>query len=248
MARGKVKISWIVNQKARQAAYKKRMQGLMKKANELTILCNVAACLMFYSSDDKKVVTWPSDEEAKALFDKYFSLPPRERNAKASDQESFINENIKKIEKKLAETRKVIMEYEMDDLMFQLQVGRPLDDLTDSEVDKLITYSNDKIVSLSRALDYRKHCIPRSVNEPSPLRDETPRPSNVESQLGGISSDAMGSGTIYYMDRWLPLDETPLPQMVSSFNLSEPSGEEDVATTKWYPGECSKSGGANDDA
>ncbi|VVB13454.1 unnamed protein product [Arabis nemorensis] len=158
MARGRVKISWIVNKKARQAAYKKRMQGLMKKANELTILCNVAACLMFYSPDDKKVVTWPSHVEAKSLFDKYFSLQPHERNVRATDQESFINENIKKIEKKLAETRKVIMEYEMDHLMFQLQVGRPLDDLTNTEVDKLITYSNNKIVSLRRELDYRKHC------------------------------------------------------------------------------------------
>ncbi|ESQ40576.1 hypothetical protein EUTSA_v10016044mg [Eutrema salsugineum] len=253
MGRTKLKFAWIGNQRARKNAYKKRMQGLIKKAGELTILCNMSACLIFFSRDDNRLVVWPSHEVAESLIERFYSLPDIERNQKAEDQESFIRTNTKKVENKLANCRKVITELEMDHLMFQIHNGRKLDDLSQTEIEKLISYSSKKIMGMGRELGYTGHPFP-CVYEPF-MGNESPSASDVASEWRENSFSLMGSGSIYLMDQWFEdnpkveenCDEAHLPTMTSRFNLNvEPSDDDDDEDIKICKGENSKSGGADD--
>ncbi|CAN8298416.1 unnamed protein product [Cochlearia groenlandica] len=232
--RAKTKFRWIANEKARKAAYSKRMQGLIQKVEELTILCNVSACLIFHSRDDNKLVAWPSKEAAKSLLDRFFDLPFLERSLKADDQESYIKTNIKKVEKKLADTRQVIDEIEINNLMFAIQNGtRDLNDLSEAEIEKLIAFSKKKIDVLGRHLGYPEHVYHRNVvNETSSLRREIPRISS------DVFSQLRGNGSYYLMDQWFFFDEPKdqnhgddddhVPTMGSRFNLNvEPYDDDD---------------------
>ncbi|KAG2243562.1 hypothetical protein Bca52824_094601 [Brassica carinata] len=108
MARPKLKLAWIEDRKKRNIACQKRMKGLMKMAEELTILSDTKACLTFFNRDEGKLVAWPSQEEAESLIERFYALPENQRNMNADDQESYIKTITKKIEKKLEHSRKMV--------------------------------------------------------------------------------------------------------------------------------------------
>ncbi|KAL6135268.1 hypothetical protein ACLB2K_067496 [Fragaria x ananassa] len=60
MTRKKVKLTYITNDSARKATFKKRKMGLMKKVRELTTLCDIDACAIIYSPYDSQPEVWPS--------------------------------------------------------------------------------------------------------------------------------------------------------------------------------------------
>ncbi|CAN1323261.1 Floral homeotic protein DEFICIENS [Linum perenne] len=53
MARGKIQIKRIENSTNRQVTYSKRRNGLFKKANELTVLCDAKVSIIMFSSTGK---------------------------------------------------------------------------------------------------------------------------------------------------------------------------------------------------
>lgn len=53
MARGKIQIKKIENQTNRQVTYSKRRNGLFKKANELTVLCDATVSIIMVSNSNK---------------------------------------------------------------------------------------------------------------------------------------------------------------------------------------------------
>lgn len=241
----KKKTAWIRDYKTRKSSLKRRLTGLMKKVNELSILCDMPASLVVFNREEDQLAAWPSPEAAKSLIDKFYSLTDHERTMKAVDSESYVQTNIEKIEKKLADTRKVITELEMEHLMFDLQNGRELANLSPTEVDKLISYSGKKLMCLSKQMG-------------STVDHEALRASNVASGLGGNGFNMMGTGrSFYYLDKWVFVDpqvqkpcddETHLPTMVTGLDLNmEPSDDvyEDLGT---YKGESSKAAGAEDDS
>ncbi|MCI12224.1 agamous-like MADS-box protein AGL80-like, partial [Trifolium medium] len=65
MTRRKVKLAFISNDSARKATYKKRKRGIIKKVRELTILCDVPACVIISNPFNSETVAWPDPEGAK---------------------------------------------------------------------------------------------------------------------------------------------------------------------------------------
>lgn len=53
MARAKIKIRKIDNITARQVTFSKRRRGLLKKAEELSVLCDADVALIIFSSTGK---------------------------------------------------------------------------------------------------------------------------------------------------------------------------------------------------
>ncbi|PPS05197.1 hypothetical protein GOBAR_AA15480 [Gossypium barbadense] len=53
MARGKIQIKLIENSTNRQVTYSKRRNGLFKKANELTVLCDARVSIIMFSTTGK---------------------------------------------------------------------------------------------------------------------------------------------------------------------------------------------------
>ncbi|CAM8984687.1 unnamed protein product [Rhodiola kirilowii] len=53
MGRGKVQLKRIEDKKSRQVTFSKRRSGLMKKAMELSVLCDVDVALFIFSGKGK---------------------------------------------------------------------------------------------------------------------------------------------------------------------------------------------------
>ena len=69
MARGKIQIKRIENTTNRQVTYSKRRNGLFKKANELTVLCDAKVSIIMFSSTGKlHEYISPSTSYVRILF------------------------------------------------------------------------------------------------------------------------------------------------------------------------------------
>nr|AUT32391.1 AP3-like protein [Cornus canadensis] len=71
MARGKIQIKRIENSTNRQVTYSKRRNGLFKKANELTVLCDAKVSIIMFSSTNKLHEFISPSITTKELFDQY---------------------------------------------------------------------------------------------------------------------------------------------------------------------------------
>jgi hypothetical protein len=68
MGRNKIKIERIVNERNRQATFTKRKNGLVKKAMELSILCDCEISLIIFNSQSGKFFQYASSDIEKLLM------------------------------------------------------------------------------------------------------------------------------------------------------------------------------------
>nr|ACR16051.1 DEFICIENS-like MADS-box transcription factor [Spiranthes odorata] len=71
MGRGKIEIKKIENPTNRQVTYSKRRAGILKKAKELTVLCDAEVSLIMFSSTGKFSEYCSPSTESKKVFDRY---------------------------------------------------------------------------------------------------------------------------------------------------------------------------------
>nr|BAU88525.1 DEFICIENS-like gene [Tricyrtis sp. Shinonome]BAU88526.1 DEFICIENS-like gene [Tricyrtis sp. Shinonome] len=71
MGRGKIEIKKIENSTNRQVTYSKRRTGIMKKANELTVLCDAEVSLVMFSSTGKLSEFCSPSTDTKRIVDRY---------------------------------------------------------------------------------------------------------------------------------------------------------------------------------
>nr|AAT46097.1 APETALA3-like protein [Akebia trifoliata] len=71
MGRGKIEIKRIENSTSRQVTYSKRRAGIMKKAQELTVLCDAEVSLIMFSSTGKFTEYISPSVTTKQIFDQY---------------------------------------------------------------------------------------------------------------------------------------------------------------------------------
>ncbi|KAF5731114.1 MADS17 protein [Tripterygium wilfordii] len=86
MGRGKVVLKKIQNKINRQVTFSKRRGGLLKKAHELSVLCDAQVALIIFSSHGK-LFEFASTDITK-IFEKYrqFSHPSQDNNAADLDE------------------------------------------------------------------------------------------------------------------------------------------------------------------
>ncbi|XP_008246386.1 PREDICTED: agamous-like MADS-box protein AGL80 [Prunus mume] len=130
MTRKKVSLTYITNDSARKATFKKRKKGLMKKANELSTLCDIQACVIIYSQYESHPEVWPSPLGVQRIVSQFRSLPEMDQSKKMVNQETFLRQRIVKANEQLKKLRKENREKEMSRVMFQSLTGKPLQGLT----------------------------------------------------------------------------------------------------------------------
>ncbi|KAL6140117.1 hypothetical protein ACLB2K_058418 [Fragaria x ananassa] len=137
MTRKKVKLTYITNDSARKATFKKRKMGLMKKVRELTTLCDIDACAIIYSPYDSQPEVWPSLLGAHRVLTQFKTMPEMDQNKKMVNQEIFLRQRINKAQEQLKKQKKDNREKEMARVMFQSLTGKScfqeltMSDLTD---------------------------------------------------------------------------------------------------------------------
>ncbi|KAJ8498842.1 hypothetical protein OPV22_009394 [Ensete ventricosum] len=71
MGRGKIEIKKIENPTNRQVTYSKRRTGIMKKAKELTVLCDAQVSIIMFSSTGKFSEYCSPTTDTKKMYDRY---------------------------------------------------------------------------------------------------------------------------------------------------------------------------------
>ncbi|XP_051139769.1 floral homeotic protein DEFICIENS-like [Andrographis paniculata] len=141
MARGKIQIKRIENQTNRQVTYSKRRNGLFKKAQELTVLCDARVSIIMISSTQKLHEYISPTITTKQVFDLY-------QKAVGVDLWSThyerMQEHLKKLKEFNANLRKEIRQ----------RMGECLNDLGYDQVVNLIEDINTSL-SLIRERKYK---------------------------------------------------------------------------------------------
>ncbi|KAK4373260.1 hypothetical protein RND71_008644 [Anisodus tanguticus] len=90
MGRGKVELRRIENKINRQVTFSKRRGGLVKKANEISVLCDSEVALIIFSHNGK-LFQFSSDSCMEKILDRYERYLYAERRFLASNSESTEN-------------------------------------------------------------------------------------------------------------------------------------------------------------
>ncbi|CAL0299569.1 unnamed protein product [Lupinus luteus] len=141
MTRKKVKVAYINDVNARKATFRKRKKGIMKKVNELTILCGIQGCAIIQNPFDSQIEVWPNPKGAKKVVERYLNTSKVDET-KNMNQGSFFEQRIYKSQSKLNKLRSENREKEMTLAMLEYLQTKKLPEnlsLTDlKEMDKMV--------------------------------------------------------------------------------------------------------------
>ncbi|KAM7269154.1 hypothetical protein ACFE04_024651 [Oxalis oulophora] len=98
MGRVKLKIKRLENTNGRQATYAKRKHGIMKKANELSILCDIDIILLMFSPTGKPSLCTGKRSSIDEVVAKFAQLTPQERSKRKLESLEALRKTFKKLD------------------------------------------------------------------------------------------------------------------------------------------------------
>ncbi|AES74395.1 agamous-like MADS-box protein AGL82 [Medicago truncatula] len=111
MGRGRVSVEFIQKEKSRKISLQTRKIGLMTKVEELSILCDVDACVILYAPNFEgqgydEPETWPKDtKELQRILQRYYNTTI-DRRLKTYNVQEYFKERMKKVEFEISKVRK----------------------------------------------------------------------------------------------------------------------------------------------
>lgn len=121
MGRGKVELKRIENKINRQVTFSKRRKGLLKKAKELAVLCDVEVALIVFSTRGK-LFAYGSHGTQKTL-ERYQKCSYSLQDSTAIDRESqnwhFMVNNLRRQKEQLEQDKKHLLGEDLHDLSIQ---------------------------------------------------------------------------------------------------------------------------------
>ncbi|KAL5545690.1 hypothetical protein UlMin_005377 [Ulmus minor] len=156
MGRKKVQLAWIVNDKARKASFFKRLRNLIRKMEELCILCGVEAFVIIYphQSVDKNLYVWPNPPYARELLLKFVKMPEHDRNRKMMNQDTYLFEKIGKANQHLKRQQKSNKEFEKILLLNRIFKGNSLTNFQASELFDALSLVGDRREELEKMVSF----------------------------------------------------------------------------------------------
>ncbi|XP_021774626.1 agamous-like MADS-box protein AGL80 [Chenopodium quinoa] len=125
MSRKNVKSSIIKDVTSRKASHKTRSLGLLKKTQEISVLCDVDACAIIYGEDDQVPLAWPSSEaEVRRIINNYKGKSQVGQLERQLDQQTFLKQTVQKSEEKLARIQVKNRELQMENIITDIMAGR----------------------------------------------------------------------------------------------------------------------------
>ncbi|XP_026840730.1 myocyte-specific enhancer factor 2 isoform X3 [Drosophila persimilis] len=213
MGRKKIQISRITDERNRQVTFNKRKFGVMKKAYELSVLCDCEIALIIFSSSNKLYQYASTDMDRVLLKYTEYNEP----------HESLTNKNI--IEK---ENKNGVMSPDSP----EAETDYTLTPRTEAKYNKIdeefqnMMQRNQMAIGVTgapRQLPNSSYTLPVSVPVPgsygenllqaSPQMSHTnisPRPSSSETDSGGMSLIIYPSGSMLEMSNGYPHSHSPL--------------------------------------
>ncbi|XP_077224973.1 agamous-like MADS-box protein AGL65 isoform X2 [Tasmannia lanceolata] len=98
MGRVKLKIKRLENTSGRQVTYSKRRAGILKKAKELSILCDIDIALLMFSPTGKPTLCLGERSNIEEVIAKFAQLTPQERSKRKLESLEALKKTFKKLD------------------------------------------------------------------------------------------------------------------------------------------------------
>lgn len=98
MGRVKLKIKRLENFSGRQVTYSKRRAGILKKAKELSILCDIDILLLMFSPTGKPTLCLGENSNIEKVIAKFAQLTPQERAKRKLESLEALKKTFKKLD------------------------------------------------------------------------------------------------------------------------------------------------------
>lgn len=98
MGRVKLKIKRLDNNSNRQVTYSKRKSGILKKADELSILCDIDIVLLMFSPTGKPTIYHGQRSNFEQVIAQFAQLPPQERAKRKLESLEVLKKTFKKLD------------------------------------------------------------------------------------------------------------------------------------------------------
>ncbi|XP_059644359.1 agamous-like MADS-box protein FUL-L [Cornus florida] len=128
MGRGRVQLKRIENKISRQVTFSKRRSGLLKKAHEISVLCDADVALIVFSTKGK-LFEYSTDSSMESILERYERYSYAEQRLIASDSDSQVSWSL--------EYRKLMAKNEVLQRNIRHYVGEDLDPMSLRELESL---------------------------------------------------------------------------------------------------------------
>ncbi|KAK4379549.1 hypothetical protein RND71_001411 [Anisodus tanguticus] len=170
MTRTKVKLALIKNITQRKASYKKRQNGYMKKAQELSTLCDVETATVIYSPYHDEPKVFPNYDAAVNTFTKFRELPELEKSKNMATLKDFTQKRIKKLEDQLEKVRKENRMKEFTNMMYEVLNGKDIPvDIESYDLNDLSYVINQHLKRTCEAMKAKTDGEGTTSNAPQPI-------------------------------------------------------------------------------
>ncbi|XP_038894824.1 agamous-like MADS-box protein AGL65 isoform X5 [Benincasa hispida] len=152
MGRVKLKIKKLESTGSRQVTYSKRRNGIMKKARELAILCDIDIVLLMFSPSGKPALYEGERSNIEEVITKFAELTPQERAKRKMESLEVLKKTFKKLD---------------HDVNIKDFVGSSSQDF-EQELTNEVTILRDQIGEAHKRLSYWRN--PDSINNMEQLQ------------------------------------------------------------------------------
>lgn len=186
-----------------RSRFVKRKRTLLRKAYEVSTLCDVDCCIIISSPFDNSQVTWPTEyEQVEKVIAKFQNMPEMERTRKMKTPEKFYNERVLKLQEKMKRLQRDNRRKEVAGSVSRWLAGHKDQELDVDDLKQIDLYLKAKLNVLSTRIEVLKKQVPL-VEQPVVLSTQSKskgvappeeQPKVDEAVVMAISGGQPGSG------------------------------------------------------
>ncbi|XP_018498760.2 truncated transcription factor CAULIFLOWER A isoform X1 [Pyrus x bretschneideri] len=232
MGRGRVQLKRIENKINRQVTFSKRRSGLMKKAQEISVLCDAEVALIIFSTKGK-LFEYSNDSCMERILERYERYSYAERQLLANDNESTGSWTLEhaKLKARVEVLQRNQRHYMGEDLQsLSLKELQNLEQQLDSALKHIRSRKNQvmyesisELQKKDKALQEQNNLLAKKVKEKEKAVAQRPQLEHAQEQRLDSSSSL-------------------LPQALQSLNFGSGSNYQAIRSSEGIPGDNQQDG------
>ncbi|KAL2243046.1 agamous-like MADS-box protein AGL86 [Sesamum indicum] len=169
MARKKIKHEQVYHESKRNIVFRTRLDGFLKKANELSILCGVDIGIIIHKQGENNAIQWPSPQIFRERLHKFLDIPNLERTRKMVVHDRYLEDSVSYETKNVLKLRKKNELRQSEQLVNELFQGKSFDELDLHTLNGLQSYLVGMLDNLhQRDMELNDELQPSSCPAPMP--------------------------------------------------------------------------------
>ncbi|KAG6427982.1 hypothetical protein SASPL_112230 [Salvia splendens] len=148
MPRQKTKHTQIVSERVRKSTFKRRLDSLIKKAHELSVLCGVEVVIIVHDPKESHSTLWPSHDHVMNGVMKFMARSKEPGPKKMVLHDKFLSDKLKSMTDRLLKLQKKNDETEMRFLMTRIFEGGIFNELDVRQLNGLDWFVEEKLKKL----------------------------------------------------------------------------------------------------